>query len=88
MKKYKSEGETEFTPVYFNSTKKIAINNKFGLGKSFQEILDRTDNGINEGSGWIVERIKSQYINISTYRMLIGSSYVKLPVELRSPMKE
>ena len=88
MKKYKPEGETEFTPVYFNSTKKIAINHKFDLDKSFQEILDRTDNGINEGSGWIVETIKSQYINISTYRMLIGSSYAKLPVELRSPMKE
>ena len=42
---------------------------------------------MNEGSGWIVEAIKSQYINISTYRPLIGSSYVKLPVELRSSKK-
>ena len=87
MKKYKPEGETEFTPVYFNSTKKIAINHKFGLDKSFQEILDRTDNGINEGSGWIVETIKSQYINISTYTPLTGSSYVKLHLQLRSPKK-
>ena len=63
------------------------INHKFGLDKSFQEILYRIDNWINEGSGWIVETIKSQYINISTYRPLMGSSYVKLPVELRSPKK-
>ena len=42
------------------------------------------DNWINEGSGWIVESIKSHYINISTYRPLSGSSYVKLPAELRS----
>ena len=28
------------------------------------------DNWINEGSGWIVESIESQYINISTYRPL------------------
>ena len=28
------------------------------------------DNWINEGSGWIVELIESQYINISTYRSL------------------
>ena len=47
----------------------------------------RTDNWINEGSGWIVETIKSQYINISTYRPLSGSSYVKLLTELRSPKK-
>ena len=34
-----------------------------------------------------MELIKSQYINISTYRPLSGSSYVKLPTELRSPKK-
>ena len=37
--------------------------------------------------GWIVESINSRYINISTYRLLIGSSYVKLSAELRSPKK-
>ena len=42
---------------------------------------------INEGSGWIVESIESQYINISTYRSLSGSSYVDLLVELKSPRK-
>ena len=45
------------------------------------------DNWINEGSGWIIELIESQYINISTYRPLSGSSYMDLPVELRSPRK-
>ena len=42
---------------------------------------------INKGSGWIVESIESQYINISTYRPLSGSSYMDLPVELKSPRK-
>ena len=63
------------------------INQKLGLDKSFQEILYRIDNWINKGSGWIVETIKYQYINISTYRPLSGSSYVKLTTELRSPTK-
>ena len=40
---------------------------------------------INNGSGWIIELIESQYINIATYRPLSGSSYMDLPVELRSP---
>ena len=35
LKKYKSDGEIEFAPVYFNSTAKIVINHKFGLDKSF-----------------------------------------------------
>ena len=42
---------------------------------------------INKESGWIFESIKSQYINISTYRTLSGSSYLNLPVELRNPKK-
>ena len=42
---------------------------------------------INAGSGWIVESIESQYINISTYRSLSGSPYVDLLVELKSPRK-
>ena len=44
-------------------------------------------NWINEGYSWIVESIDSQHINISTYIPLLGSSYVKLPVELKSPRK-
>ena len=57
------------------------INHKFGLEKSFQEILYIIDNWINEGSGWIVELIESQYINISNYRPLLGSFYKKLLAE-------
>ena len=64
------------------------INHKLDLDKSFQEILYRTDNGINESSGWIIESIVSQYINISSYKPLIGSSYINLPAELRSPKKD
>ena len=42
---------------------------------------------INNGSGWNVKLIDSQYINISTYKPLSGSFYINLPVELRSPKK-
>ena len=87
FKKYKSKREIEITPVYFNSTTKTAINHKFGLNKSFQEILYRIDNWTNEGSGGTVELIESQYINISTYRPLLARSYIKLPAKLRSPKK-
>ena len=87
LKKYKPNGEIEFRSVFFNSTTKTVINYKFSLDKSFQEILYRIDNWINEGSGWIVELIESQYINISTYRSLSRSSYIKLPVELRISKK-
>ena len=88
LKKFKPNGEIEFRPAYFNSTTKTVINHKFSLENAFQEILYRIDNWINEGSGWIVELIESQYINISTYRPLSGSSYGKLAAELGRSKKD
>ena len=87
LKKYKPNADIEFRPVYLNSIAKTVINHRFGLDKSFQEILYSIDNWINEGSGRIVELIESQYINNSTYGALSGSSYIKLPAELRSSKK-
>ena len=87
LKKYKLNGEIEYAPVCFNSVRKTVINHKLRLENSFQEILYVIDVWINEKSGWIAESIESQYINISTYRPLSGSSYISLPVELRSPKK-
>ena len=63
------------------------MNHRYELNKSFQEILYRTDACINKGSGWIVESIELQYINITTYKPLVGSSFIDLPIELRSPRK-
>ena len=87
LKKYKLNGEIEFRPVYFNSVSKTVTNHIFRLEKSFEEILYPIHVWINNGSGWIIELIESQYINISTYRPLSGSSCIDLPIELRSPRK-
>ena len=87
LKKYKPNEEVEFTPVYFNSSTKKIINHRYKLDQSFQEILYRTDAWINKGSGRIIESIESQYINISTHRPLVGSSYIDLPIELKHPRK-
>ena len=87
LKKYKLNGEIEFRPVYFNSVTKTVTNHIFKLENSFEEILYMIDVWINNESGWIIELIESQYINISTYRPLSGRSYMGLPAELRSPRK-
>ena len=64
------------------------INHKFRLENPFQEILYMIDVWINNGSGWIIELIESQYINISIYRPLSGSSYMDLPVKLKVQEKD
>ena len=66
LKEYKSNGEIEFAPFYFNSVTKTMINHRFKLENSSQEISYMINVWINNGSGWIVETIDSQYINIST----------------------
>ena len=87
LKKHKLNGDIEFAPVYFNSVTKTVINHRFRLENYFQEILCMTNVWINGGSGRIVESIESQYINISTYRPLSGSSYISLPEELKKTRK-
>ena len=65
------------------------INENFdnSIDKSFEEILYRLDNWINEGSGWIVELINSQYFNICNYIPLFGGTFFELPKELDNPKK-
>ena len=52
-----------------------------------QEILNVIDKWVSEGSGWVIDRIDSHYINITLYEPLNGSSYIELPMELRNPKK-
>ena len=59
----------------------------FRLENAFQEILYKIDAWVNEESGWIIESIECQYINISTHKPLAGSSYIDLSTEVRSPRK-
>ena len=58
------------------------------LSMSRQEILNVIDKWASEGSRWVIDRIDSHYINVTTYKPLPGSSYIELPTELRNPKKE
>ena len=87
LSKIKSDRNVEYSPIYFNSTTKTVINDKYYLDQSFQEELGRIDNWINEGSGWIIEEIHNQSLNVSSYSPLIGSTCIELPNELKHPKK-
>ena len=87
LSKIKTDGNAKYSPVFFNSSTKTVINNKYALDQLFQEILYRIDNWINEGSGWIIEEIYNQYLNVSAYSPLIGNTYIELPNELKNSGK-
>ena len=67
LKKYKSNGEIEFAPVYFNSVTKTVVNHRFRLENSFQKILYVIDVWINKGSSWKVE---SMSLNTLTFPLI------------------
>ena len=73
--------------VYFNSLTKTVVNDNYKLDQSFQEIIYRLDNWISNGYGEIVEETYCQYLNVSSYLPLNGSTYNKLSIELQHPMK-
>ena len=57
------------------------------LNMSRQEILNTIDKWVSEGSGWVIDRIDSHYLNVTLYKPLNGSSYIELPLELRNSKK-
>ena len=77
----------EHSTVYLNSLTKNLIEKRYFLDQCFNEIIFRLENWISHESGWVVEEIISQYLNINSYKPLSRSSYCKLPKELSHPMK-
>ena len=75
---------------YFNSIADLIINEtdiKLAMQASQQLILNKIAQWISEGSGWTIQLIENHYINIVNYNPLKGSSYIKLPQELRNSAK-
>ena len=87
LSKHKENGGMELAPVYFNSTTETVINSEYDLDKSFQEILYRIDNWINQESGWVIESINAEYVNISIFSPLSGSTYTEVHWRLRNSVK-
>ena len=87
LSKVKNSDLVEYSPVYFNSLTKTVIGDNFKLDQCFNEIIYRLENWISHGSGLIVKENISQYLNLSSYLPLSGSTYLELPAELQHPMK-
>ena len=87
LKKWINDNEFDLKTLYFNWQIKTVINRRHYLNDSFEEILNLLDIWINEGSGWIIDKIGGLYINVANYEPLSGSSYISLPKALSNSMK-
>ena len=76
--------------AYFNSKPQTITNDtqiELALSLSKQQILNKIAVWISEGSGWTLQSINNHYINVVKYEPIKGSSYIKLPTELRNSAK-
>ena len=87
FKKRINDNEFSFETLYFNSLIKTVINRRYHLNDSFEEILNLLDIWINEGSGWVIDKIEGLYINAANYEPLLGGSYIPLPKVPNNSMK-
>ena len=87
LSKVKSSGFTEYSKIYLNILTKTVIGEKYFLNKCFNEIIFRLENWISHGSGWNVDSILNQYLNISSDKPLSRGTSCELPKELSHPMK-
>ena len=85
-----AKDEIVYKTAYFNSKPQTIINNTEipeALQLSKQQILNIIAQWVSEGSGWTVESVDNHYLNIVQYQPMKGSSYIKLPQELRHHRK-
>ena len=76
------ERENIYKTAFFNGKAKTitkASETESELSMSQQEILHTIDIWVSGGSGWTIDKIDSNYINIAAYQPLHGSSYIDLP---------
>ena len=76
--------------AYFNSQPQTITNNtqiELALSLSKQVMLNKIAVWISEGSGWTIQSVENHYINVVKYEPMKGSSYIKLPNELRNSAK-
>ena len=52
-----------------------------------EQIVNKIQQWISEGSGWTIQSVDGHFINVVKYRPLRGFSYIPLPKELRNPAK-
>ena len=79
-----------YKTAFFNGKAKIVTKDddlEPEQNMSRQEILNTIDKWVSEGSGWVIDRMDSHYLNVILYKPLNGSSYIKLPAKLGNSRK-
>ena len=86
----RTENGVIYREPYFNAGP-FTVTNTLQISESIDNaieiILELIARWLSEGSGWVFGSVELHIINIVSYFPLRGTSYLKLPVELRNPKK-
>ena len=90
FKKIQSNDKTIYSTFYSNSKAETIINES-DINEVFKSIyitiISDIQKSLGQGSGWIIDSVIDNNINIWKYNPLADSSYIKLPKELVHPRR-
>ena len=83
------DGETQTMKNYFKSNRPLIFNRYDGdeeIREKFDEFIEEIEGEIESwserGSGWVVEKIMTAYVNVARNESLRGGTYLPLPANL------
>ena len=82
------DGVTQTLKDYFNSNRPLIFNryDEEEIKEKFDEFIEEIEGEIESwserGSGWVVEKINTAYVNVARNEPLRGGSYLPLPANL------
>ena len=87
MTKTTADGKSKVERPYFSSKPYTILSQhdiENAIAKAQSVIETNIDKWTKEGSGWVVSRVETMYVNIAKYAPLKGSSYIELPKYLKN----
>ena len=91
LRKDNPDGSKEYPdPVlrYKQGTLLQASEIKEDLNKVIPHLLELLDKWTQRGSGWVVDRVQTLWLDIARYQSLRGGSYIALPADVSSKKAE
>ena len=79
-----------YKTLYFNGKTKTVTNLddiEYGINESDNRIMYFVNQWVSEGSGWTIDCLDGDFLNITLYNPLSGSSYIKRPAKLGNSRK-
>ena len=87
LQKESPDGTEEFTnPVLRHKQKALlqASEIKEALDKAKPHLLELLEKWTQRGSGWVVDRVQTLWLDIARYQPLRGGSYIPLPAAVKN----